>query len=49
MEGLAYEQIARVLECPVGTVMSRLARARTQLREILAEVVGREFRREAHQ
>jgi RNA polymerase sigma-70 factor, ECF subfamily len=49
MEGLAYEQIARVLECPVGTVMSRLARARTRLREILSEVVGRESRREAHQ
>jgi RNA polymerase sigma-70 factor (ECF subfamily) len=49
MEGLAYEQIARVLECPVGTVMSRLSRARTQLREILSEVVGRESRREAHQ
>lgn len=49
MEGLAYEQIAEVLECPPGTVMSRLARARTRLRDILSEVVGRESRREAHQ
>ena len=48
MEGLTYEQIARVLDCPVGTVMSRLARARTRLRQILSEVVGQDFRREAH-
>jgi RNA polymerase sigma-70 factor (ECF subfamily) len=47
MEGLTYEQIARVLDCPVGTVMSRLARARTRLRQILSEVVGRKSRREA--
>lgn len=47
MEGLAYEEIARVLDCPAGTVMSRLARARTRLRQILSEVVGRESGREA--
>jgi RNA polymerase sigma-70 factor (ECF subfamily) len=49
MEGLTYEQIGHVLGCPVGTVMSRLARARTRLREILSEVVGKESPREAHQ
>lgn len=49
MEDLTYEQIAEVLECPAGTVMSRLARARTRLRDILSEVVGRESRRETHQ
>jgi RNA polymerase sigma-70 factor (ECF subfamily) len=49
MEGLTYEQISRVLDCPAGTVMSRLARARTHLRQILSEVVGPESRREAHQ
>lgn len=49
MEGLSYEQIAQVLQRPVGTVMSRLARARNQLRQILSEVVGQEARREAHQ
>ena len=34
LEGLEYEEIARVLEVPVGTVRSRLSAARAQFREL---------------
>lgn len=39
--GLTYRDIAEVVGCPVGTVMSRMARARRSLREKLAEFAHR--------
>jgi RNA polymerase sigma-70 factor (ECF subfamily) len=35
MEGQKYEEIAEVLQVPVGTIRSRLHRARLELRELL--------------
>ena len=40
MQDLSYEEIAQVVECPVGTVRSRLHRARGTLREALAPLVS---------
>ena len=36
LEGLSYKQIADVVDIPMGTVMSRLARARKRLQDSLA-------------
>ncbi len=36
-EGFSYRQIATIVGCPAGTVMSRLNRARAELRTILDE------------
>jgi RNA polymerase sigma-70 factor (ECF subfamily) len=37
VEGLKYREIAEVMECPLGTVMSRLFRGRRMLQERLVE------------
>ncbi len=38
MEDLSYEEIARVLQCPIGTVRSRLHRGRKMLQKALWQI-----------
>jgi RNA polymerase sigma-70 factor (ECF subfamily) len=42
-EGLSYEDIADIMDCPVGTVRSRIFRAR----EAIDALVGQQMRGEA--
>lgn len=47
IEGLSYEEIADVMNCPIGTVRSRIFRAReaiaTQLRPLLGTTQGKRW------
>jgi RNA polymerase sigma factor (sigma-70 family) len=44
LEGLSYQQIATLIDVPIGTVMSRLSRGRQQLQERLASCLNEDVK-----
>lgn len=40
VEGMSYEDIARIMDCPIGTVRSRIFRAREAIAERLRPLLG---------
>lgn len=40
IEGLSYEDIANIMNCPIGTVRSRIFRAREAIAEKLRPLLG---------
>jgi RNA polymerase sigma-70 factor (ECF subfamily) len=40
LEGLSYEEIAEVMNCPIGTIRSRIFRAREAIDAVVQPLLG---------
>jgi len=45
MEGMSYEEVAEIMDVPVGTIRSRLSRGRDLVRELMGETEQRSRRK----
>ena len=45
MDGLSYEEIADIMDCPIGTVRSRIFRAREAISEKLKPLLEKTDKR----
>ena len=45
LEGMSYEDIAQSMDCPIGTVRSRIFRAREAIAAQLRPVLGNDAKR----
>jgi RNA polymerase sigma-70 factor (ECF subfamily) len=47
VEGLSYQEMANIMECSKGTIMSRLFHARRHMQEAIGEAVGKKKKQSA--
>jgi RNA polymerase sigma-70 factor (ECF subfamily) len=48
VDGLSYEEIAQIMNCPIGTVRSRIFRGRDAIDERMKPLLDHDERKRSH-